>query len=592
MAALLPIMLERAGILVIAAFLLSRLKTFRQIIHQEYGRKEKLVLILIFGIFGMISNYTGIVIEHGKISEAFGHSHLSVESAIANTRIMGVGIAGLMGGPVVGIGAGVFAGIHRLTLGGYTNIACSLSTIIAGIFMGLLGKRYNVRGKYAALQAVCAGMLMEMLQMAIILSVAKPYEDALELVRLIAVPMITINGFGTFVFILIIQTILLEEERTRAWQTHRALQIAQETLAHFRKGLNTESCKKAAEIILKRTSADAVAITDREKVLAHVGAASDHHIPLQSMSTKLTEKVLEQGKIMVATSNREIQCTHEGCPLQAAIVLPLLVREQVVGTLKLYFKTAGQLSSVEQELAEGLSKLFSNQLELAEAELQRKLLKDAEIKALQAQVHPHFFFNAINTITCLVRTDTDKARALLIQLAAFFRSNLQGSRKMLIPLEKELEHVKAYLAIEQARFPGRYDVVFDIDPFLKTAMVPPFTLQPLVENAIHHAFSRPGAQKPSVAIRAFVKNGNFYMVTEDNGKGIPEELARSLGNVAVDSSDGTGTALWNIKKRMEEIYGRGAMFHIESRENAGTKVTISIPLDEMWGEEYAKSICS
>ncbi|AWP38648.1 sensor histidine kinase [Heyndrickxia coagulans] len=592
MATLLPVMLERAGILVIAAFLLSRLKTFRQIIHQEYGRKEKLVLIIVFGIFGIISNYTGIVIEHGKVSHAFGQGHLSVESAIANTRIMGVGIAGLLGGPVVGIGAGLLASIHRLSLGGYTDIACSLSTMIAGIIMGFIGRRFNVRGKYAALEAVAAGVLMEMLQMGIILAVAKPFEEAVALVRLIAVPMISINGFGTFIFILIIQTILLEEERTRAVQTHKALQIAQETLVHFRKGLNMESCKEAAEIILKHTAADAVAITDREKVLTHAGVASDHHIPLESMSTKLTERVLLHGKIMVARTAKEIQCNHEGCPLQAAIVLPLFVREQVAGTLKLYFTSASQLSAVEQELAEGLSKLFSNQLELAEAELQRKLLKDAEIKALQAQVHPHFFFNAINTITCLVRTDADKARELLVQLAAFFRSNLQGAGKMLIPLEKELEHVKAYLAIEQARFPGRYHVHFDIDPLLHTAMVPPFTLQPLVENAVRHAFTQQFTKNPYIVVRARVKNGKFIMETEDNGKGISKEQVQSLGNVAVDSAEGTGTALWNIRKRIEEIYGHSAVFRIENRKTGGTKVAISIPLEEIWGGEYAEGICS
>lgn len=95
-------------------------------------------------------------------------------------------------------------------------------------------------------------------------------------------------------------------------------------------------------------------------------------------------------------------------PLHAAIVLPLTSNGNTIGTLKMYFKSPAGLSQVEEELAEGLAMLFSTQLELGEAELQSKLLKDAEIKALQAQVNPHFLFNAINTISALCRTDVEK----------------------------------------------------------------------------------------------------------------------------------------------------------------------------------------
>lgn len=94
---------------------------------------------------------------------------------------------------------------------------------------------------------------------------------------------------------------------------------------------------------------------------------------------------------MKAISQEEIECTHAECPLHAAIVLPLTSNGNTIGTLKMYFKSPAGLSQVEEELAEGLAMLFSTQLELGEAELQSKLLKDAEIKALQAQVNPHFY---------------------------------------------------------------------------------------------------------------------------------------------------------------------------------------------------------
>ncbi|MDE8722602.1 histidine kinase, partial [Alistipes putredinis] len=96
-----------------------------------------------------------------------------------------------------------------------------------------------------------------------------------------------------------------------------------------------------------------------------------------------------------------------------------------------------------------------------------------EIKALQAQVNPHFLFNAIHTISALCRTDVEKTRRLLLQLSVYFRSNLQGARQLLIPLSKELNHLEAYLSLEQARFPGKYSIDFHIEEGLERMEIPP-----------------------------------------------------------------------------------------------------------------------
>ena len=117
----------------------------------------------------------------------------------------------------------------------------------------------------------------------------------------------------------------------------------------------------------------------------------------------------------IAHAKEEVGCSDPNCPLQAAIVIPLFSHQQIVGTLKMYFTDPAQLTHVEEQLAEGLGTIFSSQIELGEAEVQSKLLKEAEIKSLQAQVNPHFFFNAINTISALMRKDSEKARKLLLQ---------------------------------------------------------------------------------------------------------------------------------------------------------------------------------
>ncbi|GKU83142.1 sensor histidine kinase [Niallia sp. NCCP-28] len=593
MISLLPIMIERVGILVLFAFLLSRVSLFRGMIQKEreYNLQEKMLLMFIFGMFGIISNYTGVAIEKGSIISHSWQTNLEESTAIANTRIMGVAIGGLLGGPAIGFGVGFIAGLHRFTLGGFTSIACGISTIIAGLLTGLIGKKYRFF-QNPPFTTVFICICMELLQMAIILLMAKPFVNAFELVSIIAAPMIIINGFGILIFIYLIQSILSEEEQTKAAQTEVALDIAQNTLPYFRLGLTPESSRHAAQIIIAATSAEAVAITNRTMVLTHIGIGSDHHIPLEKTETELTKHVLASGKIVTAITKKEIHCSHLECPLQAAIVLPLKANQKIVGTLKLYFTNPKNMGIVEYKLAEGLSRLFSMQLELAEAENQQKLLKDAEIKALQAQIHPHFLFNSMNTIAALIRTDRDKARRMVHQLSAFFRSNLQGSKSMYIPLKQELEHVDAFLALEKARFPDKFSLHRSIDSSLHNVLVPPFVLQPLIENTLRHAFS--AAKKGDIYLTGYRQHDSLVLTVEDNGKGMSEELLLMIGNKTVQSEKGTGTALWNISKRIKELYGRKAVFLLESEPNRGTKIIIQLPIREIkqWGNEDVESASS
>lgn len=576
---LVPFLLEKVGIIFMAAYILSQMRPIRQIVQHEHNRNEKMMLIILFGSFGIISNYTGIEINHNYIAPSEWLLALDRESALANTRVMGIVIGGLLGGPVVGFGAGVMAGVHRFSLGGFTAFSCGLSTILAGIAAGYLGRfRKNKGRKITAAFAALTGMALETVQMVIILITAKPFDLALNLVRIIGLPMILVNGLGTLLFMFIFQSIMKENVRTQASSTNLAFKIADLTLPFFREGFHSQSCKEIAKIILKLTTADAVSITDTRQVLAHAGEASDHHITGNRPVTGLTEKVLTQGNIIQANSKAEIHCSEPSCPLEAAIVLPLMIKNKVVGTLKMYYTDPDKLDLLQQQLAEGLAKLFSEQLELSEAYRQTKLLKDAEIKALQSQIHPHFLFNSLNTISSLCRTDPDQARRLLLQLSSFFRSNLQGARQTHVPLEKELENVNAYLSIVQTRFPGKYRIDFQIEPHLENALLPPFILQPLVENAINYAFPK-CKDKGEIMIRLFSKKEQLLIIVSDNGKGIEKEQLNRLGAQMVPSKKGSGTALYNISQRLKGIYGGRADFSIDSMLDEGTTITISIPFD-------------
>lgn len=570
-------MLERVGLIIIFAFLVLRLKSFRTVLQTRKSWSSRAILIVIFGLLGIVSNYTGIRIEHSTIYNEGLYVTLNEWDAIANTRVISIAIAGLFGGPVVGLGAGVISGVHRLMLGGFSAVACGISTILAGIITGMLGRKYRIHRTFSYAHVLWIGISVELLQMVLILWISKPFEEAWALVQVIALPMIFMNAFGLFMFCLIIKTAVLEEERTKADQIHDALQIAQLTLEHFRQGLNEKSCKKVAEILLARTGVAAVAITDRNGILTHVGVGDDHHVPRRNILTELTKKVLTQGRILTAYHQQDIHCPHHNCLLQAAIVLPLNVHQKTIGTLKMYFTDPSHLTTVEEEFAEGLSRLFSSQLEYAEVEQQRKLLKDAEIKALQAQVHPHFFFNSLNAISSLIRTNPVEARKLLLKLSAFFRGNMQGASQTTIPLQKELEHVEAYMAIEQARFPTKYKTVYDIDEQLLHVFVPPFILQPLVENAIYHAFK--DRKSGHITVRAVRETHHVLLQVIDDGVGIDAERLQLLGREIVHSDTGTGSALWNIESRIKELYSGEGSMHIVTNDY-GTAITIRIPIVE------------
>ncbi|GGE80835.1 sensor histidine kinase [Priestia taiwanensis] len=577
---LLLMMIERVGLIVILGFLLLHIKQFRWLLHKQNGYKVSFILIGIFSSFTIVSNYTGIEISGNTIMNNNWLQGVSSSSTIANTRIMGIEISGLLGGPLVGVGVGFIAGIHRFALGGTTALSCAISSILAGVVTGYIGYLYQKRNRVVTPKfSAMLSIYMVSLEMLMILFIT---DNGWSIIKTIAIPMIIVNSFGSFILLSMIQSILRQEEHAKAIQTHKVLLIADKTLPYFRQGLTEESCTQVAQIIYHFTGTDAVSLTDREKILAHVGLGSDHHLPSHSLITELSKEVLKVGNIMKAKSRGEINCKHEDCLLQAAIVIPLTSRGKTIGTLKLYFKDSNSLSPVEEELAEGLAKIFSTQLELGEAELQSKLLQDAEIKALQAQINPHFLFNAINTVSALCRTNVEKARKLLLQLSVYFRCNLQGARQLLIPLEQELNHVHAYLSLEQARFPNKYEVKTHIQDELHTILLPPFVLQLLVENALCHAFSK---KQPIclVEIHVYAKQNGVHFKVKDNGRGIEPGKLEQLGKAIVSSKKGTGTALYNINERLMGLFGDGTTLHIASQLEGGTEVSFTIPTERKEG---------
>ena len=570
------LLLERVGLIIIIAYILMNINHFKTMMNQRDKRSSQWQLIIIFGCFSMISNFTGIQINGNEVVNGSVYNHLDPEASLANTRVLTIGVSGLIGGPFVAIFVAMISGIYRVYIGGADAYIYLISSIFIALVSGYFGYRAMRARQYPTIvKGTIIGGTTEVIQMICILIFSDNTEHAWSLVKLIALPMISINSIGTAIFLSIILSTIKQEEETRAIQTHDVLQLANETLPFFRSGLNEHSDKQAATIILNLMRVSAVAITNRKDILTHVGAASDHHVAQKQIITNLSKQAIQAGTLKEAYSREDIGCNHPECPLEAAIVVPLSVKNDVVGTLKLYFTNKHDVSHSDKQLASGLAEIFSSQLELGQAETQSALVRDAEIKSLQAQVNPHFFFNAINTISALVRIDSEKARKLLLQLSQFFRSNLQGARNNTISLEKELQQVEAYLSLEQARYPDRFDVSFNIEDSCYGALVPPFAIQILIENAIKHAFKN-RKYNNRIIVTAYKTEDGLYISVEDNGSGIPDDKINNIGKTRVYSDLGTGSALENLNHRLEGLFGITAKMHIHSSKD-GTNVSYTIP---------------
>ncbi|SEA87495.1 two-component system, LytT family, sensor histidine kinase LytS [Thalassobacillus cyri] len=569
---LLP-MLERLGIIVTVAFVITRFRFFRELMDRKViTHRQQISAILFFGVFGIIGTYTGITFD--AESSEFGRwaNDLDDTEAIANSRVIGIITAGLLGGYKIGIGAGLIAGLHRYSLGGFTALACGISAIIAGMLSGFF---YKKKKPLKLRTALLVGSLAETVQMGIILLISKPAPRAFALVEEIGIPMIVANGLGSALFLLIIRNVLNEEQKAGAFQAQKALQLAEYTISYLRKGLNKHSAEQVCRIIYQEVDVSAIGITDKEQILAHVGLADDHHQAYHSIQTEATRKVIEHGEMIVA-DHEDIHCNVRGCPLRTAVIAPLKKRNEVVGTLKFYVHSEKQVTNVMLELVQGLSALLSQQLEIADAEKARQLAKDAEVKALQAQINPHFLFNSLNVIVSLIRSEPDRARSLLIALSKFFRQNLGATTRKWITLEEELKHVKAYLLIEETRFVDKLHVHYDIDPNALSVSIAPLTMQPLVENSIKHGLSDKD-QDCEILISVLKEDEGTQVTIQDNGKGMDQQLIGDLGIKKIDSEKGTGIGIYNVNRRLVQMYGNTSRLQISSEPGSGTKISFWLP---------------
>lgn len=554
------VLLERVCLLVGVASLVILSNPFGKLNMHETSTREKLLLVFFFGILGIIGTYSG-----GKVSDS-----------VANLRAMGVVTAGLVGGPIVGAGAGLVAGLHRLLtdIGGFSAFPCALATIFEGIIAGYFFKKQTRFPDWRFAGAIAfAG---ESLHMLLVLFIPKPYEEALALVKIIALPMILSNTIGAALFAFVLYKVKEFREKDHSNQAELLLKIANLTVAHLREGLNISSAAKTSHIIFDHLPVAGVSITDKEKILAHVGLGDDHHKPGVYLQTEFTKKILESGIAKFGKTKAAIACQNKNCPLTSAVVVPLRKKGEIVGSLKLYGSDKQHLSLSLFEITKGLAELFSTQLELEEISVKEKMIARAEIRRLNAQIQPHFLFNALNTIASFARTKPEKARELILDLALYMRKNLD-SEGGIISLDQEMEQVRAYLSIEQARFGDRIKYSEEIDEEVSNCKIPQLIIQPLVENAVRHGL-KSVEENGSIKIEIKKKGKGVLFVVKDNGEGISKEVLENIFSHEKYPQHGIG--LKNCHERLKNLYGNPSGLVFDTRLGMGTRISFYIPMEE------------
>ncbi|MFC4603412.1 sensor histidine kinase [Rhodococcus kronopolitis] len=353
---------------------------------------------------------------------------------------------------------------------------------------------------------------------------------------------------------------------------HDTLHTASLAAQSLRRGLDETSAAEAAPHLSRLTGADALAIADADGLLL---AWHGPHLELaERFREAAVRAVLGDRQVLVELSD-------PGASARALIAQPLLVEDTgVVGVLGVVTSVGpgpGTLGAVTE-----VARYASSQIELAELDASRARLDRAEVRALRAQISPHFIYNALNTVASFVRTDPARARELILEFADFTRYSFRSAGEYTL-LADELRNIDRYLTLERARFGDALEVRLQVAPEVLNVVLPFLALQPLVENAVRHGLSGQ-AHGGTVTIVAADEGTDCVITVEDDGSGMDPELLRSGSLDAIVSGTGRTSAketahvgLANVDDRLRAAFGNDYGLVVETAPGAGTKVSMRVP---------------
>jgi two-component system, LytTR family, sensor kinase len=344
-----------------------------------------------------------------------------------------------------------------------------------------------------------------------------------------------------------------------------ALHAATSTLPYLRRGLTPRSAEQATPHLRALTGAAAVALADTLSVLAIDGEGREQVRPGDLLSRLLARTPDDRLHIVP-----RLISSDPTCPLRSAVLAPLIVQGKRAGTLIAFYRSTGRPSHAELRVVQEAASLVSAQVELSVLAAQEERLAQAELRALRAQISPHFIYNALAAVAGDIHARPEEARELLIDFAEFTRYLFRDGRSY-VTLGEEIEHVERYLRLEQARFRDSLHVTIDVPAETRDAVVPAMSVQPLVENAVRHGVElRAGTGRVEVVARA--NGADVELRVSDDGCGIEAERVP-----AVLAGAGGGIGLSNVDARLRATFGERYALRIESEVGEGTTAVMTVP---------------
>lgn len=572
---------ERSALVILVVFMFMRQRRLRSLLHDS-GTTTRLFAVLFFGLMSVLAVMLGIAFDGThwyrpmffELGVSFKHIYWIDMSVIP------VMIASMFGGAWVGVGAALFSVVIHLWLGSLSAWANALCVLAVGLMGGPVARLLTDRRFLSSTRAFFIGIFPPFLQMALILASTGDTDTAIRLTEWFGLPLVVVTSSSLAVFTAIMHQALVEEEQEAALETKKALSLAQQALPFLSLDNPWERGKKLAQLLYEALDVAAVSVTDESRVLAHIGDGEDHHVSGERLKTNLSKQAIEEGTLKVAYRREEIECSERDCPLMAAIIIPLLEGDRVVGLIKLYFRSSQHIRPVELALAQGLADLLSRELSALATRRLKELVREAELSALQTQVQPHVLFNTLHVIAALIRTQPERARDVTVKLGHVLRYNLRQMQQTLVPLRDELAFLSNYWDIVEARFPNRYQLIVTLPDTIyhKPIFVPPASIQPLVENSLHHGLNaRQEGGWVRVDIELDEHAEQLTVRVRDNGIGFASEVLTRAGKRLFTRQKGSGIGLYNVNQRLIRLFGPQAELMLRNLPEGGGEVMFTIP---------------
>ncbi|GAB6188973.1 sensor histidine kinase [Marinitoga arctica] len=537
------VLLERVSLILVITYIIFQTYFIKKLFGKTLVAKNRIILGIIGGLLGILGTIFGV----------------KYNGAIVNYRDIGVILAGMLGGIPSGIIAALISATHRLFIGGITAIPCFFGTLTAGIISGLISQYYG-RKHFTFFRALFYTIVIEIIHLTYVLIMVKPFNLAYDITFNILFPMVITNALGiSFLNFMIIN---MEEklEFTTENTINSIFVIMESSLNTIKKGFNEDSAKDIAVAILDNTDFEAVSLTDKGKILAHVGIGEDHHYSGLSIKTEATKRVIKNGQGLKIIGKKGINCEKKDCPLHSAIIVPLRdINEELIGTLKLYYSKKNSIKNSDIIFGKKLAQILSLIISIYQINEDLKLATEEKLRELMSNLSPHFLFNTLNAIKYISKTDPKKVNRFIDNLSDLLRYTLYENSR-LVNIKEEVKFTVDYLELMKLRFKDKLDYVIDYIGNIKEKKIPPFLLQPLVENSIKHGMND---KKLIIEISIEERVDEIYIAVKDNGKGI-------LNN----KSKGKGLTL--IKNRLSSLYGENYNLSIKNGIFSGTIVEIII----------------